>query len=139
MRKMNWKKVAVAGFAVAAIAVPALAAPAEADAALTLSQRVAKVEAKLACLQYAGLSEWGGYTPYLGGDGLYVYDYGFDYTAASFDVANGYSHSAGDYRVVVVKPTSTCRAKFPAASNLYSSFAARPAAVQEKVEKIKVG
>jgi hypothetical protein len=128
LKKMNWK-VAVAGFAVVAIAVPALAAPAEADAALTLSQRVAKVEAKLACLQYAGLSEWSGYAAYYGGE----------YTAASFDVANGYSHSAGDYRVVVVKPTSTCRAKFPAASNLYSSFAARPAAVQEKVEKIKVG
>ena len=56
-----------------ALAAVAIAAPATADAA-TLSQRVAKVEAKLACLQYAGLSEWGGYAPYAGGDGSFAYD-----------------------------------------------------------------
>ena len=45
-----------------ALALVAIAAPATADAA-TLTQRVAKVEAKLACLQWTGLSEWNGYTP----------------------------------------------------------------------------
>ena len=103
----KWKT--LAGLALAA---SVLVAPATADA-LTLSQRVAKVEAKLACLQYAGLSEWNGYAAYVGGDGLYTYDAGIDITGASFDVANGYPHSAGDFRVVVVKPTSTCRPSSP--------------------------
>ena len=85
---LKWKT--LAGLALAA---SVLVAPATADA-LTLSQRVAKVEAKLACLQYAGLSEWGGFAAYVGGDGLYSYDAGIDITGASFDVANGYPHSA---------------------------------------------
>ncbi len=97
-----------------ALAAVAIAAPATADAA-TLSQRVAKVEAKLACLQYAGLSEWGGYAPYAGGDGSFAYDPWIDYSAASFDTANGLPHSAGDYRVLTVKDTATCRPKFAAA------------------------
>ena len=120
------------------LAASVLVAPATADA-LTLSQRVAKVEAKLACLQYAGLSEWGGFAAYVGGDGLYSYDAGIDITGASFDVANGYPHSAGDFRVVVVKPTSTCRAKFAAVANPYSAFAAARTATQlSKLEKIRI-
>lgn len=135
---LHWRKLAVAGLAVLAIAVPALAAPADAQA-LTIGQRLAKVEAKLACVQYAGLSEFSGFAPYIGGDGLYAYDSGFDVTAASFDTANGLPHSAGDYRVLVVKNTSTCRAKFGAAPNIYgSSLGSRSMAMQQKVERVKV-
>ena len=119
-----------------ALALVAIAAPATADAA-TLTQRVAKVEAKLACLQWTGLSEWNGYTPYVGGDGSYVYDYGIDITAASFDLANGET-SGEDFRVVVVKPTPTCRAKFARAANPYGTFAAARSMQSSKVEKLRL-
>ena len=117
-------------FAGLALAAVVLVAPAAADAA-TIGQRLAKVEAKLACLQYAGLSEWTGYTAY--------YD-GSEVTAASFDTAQGYPHSVGDYRVLVVKDTATCRPKFGAAPNYYGGLglSARTSAVQSKLEKIHV-
>ena len=52
-------------------------------------------------------------------------------------LAEGYSHSAGDFRVVVVKPTSTCRAKFAATGNPYAAFtAARTTAQMSKVERL---
>ena len=63
-----------------------------------------------------------------------MYDAGID---VSSDVAQGYSHSAGEFRVVVVKPTSTCRARFAVAANPYYGFAAARTAKQlSRLEKI---
>jgi hypothetical protein len=142
---LHWKKLAVAGLAVLAIAVPALAAPADASAALTLSQRVAKVEAKLACLQWTGISEYDGFAPYAGGDGLYAYDPYTSWTGASLDDANDGGYQ--DFRLAVIKPTSTCRAKFTHAANPYVGWlagdsgdaAARSSSTQSKVEKSHLG
>ena len=115
------KKLVLLALASAVLLVGVASVPQDAGAA-TLAQRVAKLEAKLACLQYTGLSEWVGYASIYGGE----------YTAAGFDQANGYPASGGDYRIVTVKPTSTCRAKFPVAANQYDFFTARATAMAGK-------
>lgn len=102
--------------------------PAQASA-LTLQQRVSRIEAKLNCLRYAGISEWTGYQ--------YFYDGNIELTAASFDTANGLPHSAGDFRMVVVRPTRACRARFaPVVSTYLGSTSRRPQ--MQRLEKIQL-
>jgi hypothetical protein len=113
----------------AIIGVLASIIPGQASA-LTLQQRVAKIEAKLNCLRYAGISEWTGYQ--------YYYDAMVELTAASFDTAQGYPHSAGDFRMVVVRPTAACRAKFaPVVSTYLGSSASARAMQQSKLERVR--
>ena len=101
----------------AIIGVLAALIPGQANA-LTLSQRVAKIEAKLNCLRYAGISEWVGYM---------AWEDGSEVTAASFDTAQGFPHSAGDFRMIVVRPTAACRRKFSPVVTSYSGLvSARP-------------
>jgi hypothetical protein len=115
-------------FILAIIGVLAVMVPGQASA-LTLTQRVAKIEAKLNCLRYAGLSEWVGYM---------AWEDGSEVTAASFDTAQGFPHSAGDFRVIVVRPTATCRAKFAPVVTSYLGFAASARTMQEsKLEKVR--
>ena len=112
----------------AIIGVLASMVPGQASA-LTLSQRVAKIEAKLNCLRYAGISEFIGYT---------AWEDGSEVTAASFDTAQGLPHRAGDFRMVVVRPTANCRAKFAPVVTSYLGFAASARAMQHsRVEKVR--
>jgi len=112
------KKLIVMALASAGLlaAVPQLAG------AATLTQRVNKIEAKMSCLVRYGLSEWAGYAPYVGGDGSFAYDPGFDAPAANLDLAFG-DTAPPDVWVVAVRNTSTCRAKFARGADPYGRAA----------------
>lgn len=86
---------------VAAVAVAVLVAPQMAGA-LTLSQRVAKVEAKLACVGKMPVTTYADYAWY-----PTIPDPGFPNWALWW----GYGVTP-DAHVLAVKPTSLCRAKF---------------------------
>lgn len=115
-------------FILAIIGVLAAMVPGQASA-LTLSQRVAKIEAKLNCLRYAGISEFIGYT---------AWEDGSQVSAASFDTAQGLPHRAGDFRMVVVRPTAACRAKFAPVVTSYLGLSASARAMQTgKLERLR--
>jgi len=115
-------------FILAIIGVLAAMVPGQASA-LTLTQRVAKIEAKLNCLRYAGISEFVGYM---------AWEDGSEVTAASFDTAQGLPHSAGDFRMLVVRPTATCRSKFSPVVTSYLGLSGSARTMQTtKLEKLQ--
>ena len=113
----------------AIVGVLAAMIPGQASA-LTLQQRVAKIEAKLNCLRYAGLSEFGEHTWYYNND--------FEISAASFDTAMGLPHSSGDFRVLVVHSTRACRLKFQPSPDTYLPDATTQRVQMLQLEKIRL-
>jgi hypothetical protein len=135
------KRVAVVGALVAVVAT----AVAPAANAATLAQRVNKLENQVSslkrqndCLVRYGMSQWWGYAPYAGGDGLYAYDPFAEWDAANFDGAVDESIPP-DVWVLATKPSSFCKSTYSKGAKpswwATASFA-RPAGAPE-LERVR--
>jgi hypothetical protein len=119
-----------------------VALPGTAGAA-TLRQRVAKLEAKMACLKRTPMATWFGYAWYEGDVGdpgpFPVHDPATDLILDSLFAAN-FSQAAGggaDYWVVTVRNTATCRSRFGVVTNPYARPVANRALYERRLARVR--
>jgi hypothetical protein len=111
--------------------------------AATLGQRVAKLEAKMACLKRTPMATWFGYAWYEGNVGdpgpFPVHDPATDLILDSLLAAN-FSQATGggaDYWVVTVRNTATCRGRFGVVTNPYARQVTNRAVYERQLARVR--
>jgi hypothetical protein len=108
--------------------------------AATLGQRVAKLEAKLSCLQRTPMSSYLGYAWYETDGSVHALtdttNFLDSFTAADFQQGLGDS-SPPHYWVVAVKNTANCRSKFPVTANPFARPAVDRTLYQRRLARVR--
>jgi hypothetical protein len=124
---------------VAALSAALLMAALPAQASGTLRTRVAKLEAKMACLKRTPMSSYLGYAWYESDGSVHVLtdttNFSDSFSAAEFAQALGDTDPPA-YWVVVVRNTSTCRGKFGIVANPFAARAVSRAGEMMRMHRL---